>query len=247
MTGREDIAALLDTDAAFTCTRQPRLVRMLKRACVVRQDRAAKVVDENGIIRGWGASEPPFNIEACRDCPEGRRIRAELDAAPQEKPKSKEDVMKENPKMNKKDSMKEEPMPTEKVCNRCGQEKPLSDFHLTKSGYLGRKSICKDCSSEKARKYWERKKAMRQKTAAAPAKSAAAAEGEKLTGVKAGKSIASDSRSSTPGGWRESAFVTIDFKGHEDLMDELAKIAKAEFRDPGQQMLKILSDSLGTE
>jgi hypothetical protein len=233
MTGREDIAALLDTDAAFTCTRQPRLVRMLKRACVVRQDRAAKMVDENGIIRGWGASEPPFNIEACRDCPEGRRIRAELDAVTEQKPIiSKEDVMEK---------------PTKKVCTRCGQDKPLDDFHLTKAGYLGRKSICKDCSSEKARKYWERKKAMRQKTAAAPAKSAAAAEGEKLTGVKAGKSIASDSRSSTPGGWRESAFVTIDFKGHEDLMDELAKIAKAEFRDPGQQMLKILSDSLGAE
>ena len=36
-----------------------------------------------------------------------------------------------------------------KVCKKCGVEKPLTDFHLSKGGYLGRRARCKACVSTK--------------------------------------------------------------------------------------------------
>ena len=40
-------------------------------------------------------------------------------------------------------------MSDSKVCKICGIEKPLTDFHLSKGGYLGRRDRCKACVSTK--------------------------------------------------------------------------------------------------
>ncbi len=36
-----------------------------------------------------------------------------------------------------------------KVCRLCGQDKPVDDFHKARHGACGRKSICKQCESER--------------------------------------------------------------------------------------------------
>ena len=35
-----------------------------------------------------------------------------------------------------------------RVCRKCGQEKPLSEFVKNKTSALGRKHICKQCNTE---------------------------------------------------------------------------------------------------
>jgi hypothetical protein len=41
-----------------------------------------------------------------------------------------------------------------KTCSRCGEEKPLVDFHLRSKKEPWPKSACKDCHRERARGYW---------------------------------------------------------------------------------------------
>jgi hypothetical protein len=39
-----------------------------------------------------------------------------------------------------------------KACNYCNKSKSLDDFHVLKTGFLGRNSICKECRKEKRKK-----------------------------------------------------------------------------------------------
>jgi len=41
-------------------------------------------------------------------------------------------------------------LPKTKVCTRCGQEKPLTEFHERTAGEFGREAICKACKSAEA-------------------------------------------------------------------------------------------------
>jgi hypothetical protein len=34
-----------------------------------------------------------------------------------------------------------------KTCTQCGTEKPLKEFHIDKTGAMGRKAYCKSCKS----------------------------------------------------------------------------------------------------
>ena len=43
-------------------------------------------------------------------------------------------------------------MEEKKRCKKCGQEKPLSDFHRDKTKKDGRKNVCKSCLSKKRNK-----------------------------------------------------------------------------------------------
>lgn len=36
---------------------------------------------------------------------------------------------------------------TAKVCNKCGELRPLSEFHINKNGRLGRQAKCKSCTN----------------------------------------------------------------------------------------------------
>ncbi|AEL97914.1 HNH endonuclease [Mycobacterium phage Patience] len=49
-----------------------------------------------------------------------------------------------------------------RVCKRCNQRKPFSDFHKNRSGY---KTKCKDCCSEIASNYWGKNKEILRKKA----------------------------------------------------------------------------------
>jgi len=40
-----------------------------------------------------------------------------------------------------------------RVCSKCGIEKPLTEFHRCKTGRLGKKSICIDCTKEYLKDY----------------------------------------------------------------------------------------------
>ena len=39
-----------------------------------------------------------------------------------------------------------------RICNKCGQDKPLTDFHRNKSRPLGREYFCKECQKLKDKK-----------------------------------------------------------------------------------------------
>ena len=42
-----------------------------------------------------------------------------------------------------------------KTCTKCGETKPLDDFHRNKTGAGGRRSYCKECVREYTRRYYE--------------------------------------------------------------------------------------------
>ena len=42
-----------------------------------------------------------------------------------------------------------------KTCTKCGETKPLDDFHRDKTGAGGRRSYCKECAREYKRRYHE--------------------------------------------------------------------------------------------
>ena len=42
-----------------------------------------------------------------------------------------------------------------KTCTKCGETKPLDDFHRNKTGAGGRRPDCKECVREYARRYYE--------------------------------------------------------------------------------------------
>lgn len=46
-----------------------------------------------------------------------------------------------------------------KACTVCGEDKPLSDFHLNERGCGGRNSKCKDCRAIQMADYRKRKRA----------------------------------------------------------------------------------------
>ena len=39
-----------------------------------------------------------------------------------------------------------------KACKNCNKSKSLDDFHILKTGFLGRNSVCKICRKEKRKK-----------------------------------------------------------------------------------------------
>jgi hypothetical protein len=43
----------------------------------------------------------------------------------------------------------------EKVCRRCGESKPLTDYYKHKNMYDGRLNICKECTKKRVRKHRE--------------------------------------------------------------------------------------------
>ena len=42
-----------------------------------------------------------------------------------------------------------------KTCTKCGETKPLDDFHRDKTGAGGRRPDCKECVRERSRSYYE--------------------------------------------------------------------------------------------
>ncbi len=48
-----------------------------------------------------------------------------------------------------------------KRCPRCGVERPLGEFAVDRSKASGRKSLCKACDRDKARRYYAAKRAER--------------------------------------------------------------------------------------
>lgn len=45
---------------------------------------------------------------------------------------------------------------TSKVCNRCGEDKPLEQFHKAKTGKYGRHPKCAKCKNKAAEGYYQR-------------------------------------------------------------------------------------------
>ena len=50
---------------------------------------------------------------------------------------------------------------TTKICSRCYQEKPLSEFYITRRVDLSRDSHCKVCRKQQQKEYWGKEKATR--------------------------------------------------------------------------------------
>lgn len=42
-----------------------------------------------------------------------------------------------------------------KTCPKCGETKPLDDFHRNRSGAEGRQARCRECTAEDRRRYYE--------------------------------------------------------------------------------------------
>jgi hypothetical protein len=51
--------------------------------------------------------------------------------------------------------MKNDEEPTGKTCTKCGEWKPLEEFHRDKAKKFGRRTECKKCVCEKERKRYE--------------------------------------------------------------------------------------------
>lgn len=134
-----------------------------------------------------------FVPDSCVDCGQGAEI-----ASGDGEPKVKEAGM---------DIFK-------KTCSKCGQEKPLEEFHINKTGRMGRMPVCKTCKCE----YMTQLRAARL--------------GKKISGqAPVAPPVIRKPASST---------LTLNFEGYENVLEWLSRSAAENFRNPDQQALFVL-------
>jgi hypothetical protein len=238
---------LLESDAAFTCTQQAHPVRMLKTACVKRQELARKTVNRRGFVNKWVFEAAPFGIEKCLDCPEGRRILAELEGKTMEATEKEQEFMK--------------------TCNKCGKvllcspDTKRSGFYRSHTIRDGYENQCKQCKKEKKKESALKPPESREEeNHAVPFKVVPRDWPEKKLCDECGKEksldeFGKDSLGKTKAKVdpediepsRRGRLVYLDFDQYPELHDLLTQRALMEFRNPEQQAMKMLSDALSRQ
>ena len=89
---------------------------------------------------GYGGAEDTQQYEACSTCETGRKL---MEGIPMEEIKP---------------ALKPE-KPKTKVCTRCKEEKPISEFHHNPNYKYGVRPQCNECINIKAREYYAVRKA----------------------------------------------------------------------------------------
>lgn len=112
-------------------------ITMMKRACIERQARIRAHATEPGTM-----PHLPMSFEMCLDCEQGRKIAMEESAGRLGGQEAGRQQQLEDRGYPAKE------YPVTKKCSVCGEEKPLTEYYMTKNGYL--ESKCKVCKRVQA-------------------------------------------------------------------------------------------------